>query len=134
MVGFLTSSLLAGSKHVKDVAGLLLLTRKVNPKELDEEDDRMFLKPYVWRKDKNGNFKKKYFKIVDKSTPTRRRLEGDFDDELTLDKNKHYILAFLDKCREASDSNIIILQEFNGDYGRIKDVAYVDNVYTGLFY
>ena len=36
---FLTSSLLAGSKHVKDVAGLLLLTRKVNPKELDEEDD-----------------------------------------------------------------------------------------------
>lgn len=131
---FLTSSLLAGSKHVKDVAGLLLLTRKVNPKELDEEDDRMFLKPYVWRKDRNGNFKKKYFKIVDKTTPTRRRLEGDFDDELTLDKNKHYILAFLDKCREASDSNIIILQEFNGDYGRIKDVAYVDNVYTGLFY
>lgn len=131
---FLTSSLLAGSKHVKDVAGLLLLTRKVNPKELDEEDDRMFLKPYVWRKDRNSNFKKKYFKIVDKTTPARRRLEGDFDDELTLDKNKHYILAFLDKCREASDSNIIILQEFNGDYGRIKDVAYVDNVYTGLFY
>lgn len=132
---FLTSSLLAGSKHVKDVAGLLLLTRKVNPKELDEEDDRMFLKPYLWRKDREGKYKKKYFKVVDSTTTSRRRLRGDDnDDELTLDKNKHYILAFLDKCREASDSNIIILQEFNGDYGRIKDVAYVDNVYTGLFY
>lgn len=132
---FLTSSLLAGSKHVKDVAGLLLLTRKVNPKELDEEDDRMFLKPYLWRKDREGKYKKKYFKVVDSTTISRRRLRGDDnDDELTLDKNKHYILAFLDKCREASDSNIIILQEFNGDYGRIKDVAYVDNVYTGLFY
>lgn len=132
---FLTSSLLAGSKHVKDVAGLLLLTRKVNPKELDEEDDRMFLKPYLWRKDREGKYKKKYFKVVDSTTTSRRRLRGDDNnDELTLDKNKHYILAFLDKCREASDSNIIILQEFNGDYGRIKDVAYVDNVYTGLFY
>ena len=132
---YLTSSLLAGSKHVKDVAGLLLLTRKVTLRELEEDNEKMFLKPYLWRKDREGKYKKKYFKVVDSTTTSRRRLRGDDnDDELTLDKSKQYILAFLDKCRESSDSNIIILQEFNGDYGRIRDVAYVDNVYTGLFY
>ena len=132
---YLTSSLLAGSKHVKDVAGLLLLTRKVTLRELDEDNEKMFLKPYLWRKDREGKYKKKYCKVVDSTTTSRRRLRGDDnDDELTLDKSKQYILAFLDKCRESSDSNIIILQEFNGDYGRTRDIAYVDNVYTGLFY
>lgn len=132
---YLTSSLLAGSKHVKDVAGLLLLTRKVTPKELDEEESKYFLKPYLWRKDRNGKFKKKYFKVVDGTSAPKRKLDGDdSDNELVLDKNKHYLLTFLDKCREANDSNIVILQEFNGEYGRIKDVAYVDNVYNGMFY
>lgn len=135
-VSYLNSSMIASSKHIKDVANAIILVRKVLDKELDEDDSKYFLKPYIWKTNEHGKLVKKYFKIIDGQDTPRRTLEGDtpIEKEYTLDKRKKYLLCFIDKSRESDDNSKIILQEMIGRTGRIRDIGYVDNVYGGLFY
>ena len=133
-VSYLNSSMISNSKQIKEVANSIVLVRKVNERELDPED-KAFLSPYVWKTNKEGKLVKKYLTIVDGQEKTRRRLKGDeMEKDYTLDKRKKYLLCFIDKSRESDDNSKVILMEMVGRIGKVRDVCYVDNVYTGTFY
>ena len=133
-VSYLNSSMISNSKQIKEVANSIVLVRKVNERELDPED-KAFLNPYVWKTNKDGKLVKKYLTIVDGQEKSRRTLKGDNEDrEFTLDKRKKYLLCFIDKSRESDDNSKVILMEMVGRIGKVRDVCYVDNVYTGTFY
>lgn len=133
-VSYLNSSMISNSKQIKEVANSIVLIRKVNERELDPED-KAFLNPYVWKTNKDGKLVKKYLTIVDGQEKSRRTLKGDNEDrEFTLDKRKKYLLCFIDKSRESDDNSKVILMEMVGRIGKVRDVCYVDNVYTGTFY
>lgn len=133
-VSYLNSSMISNSKQIKEVANSIVLVRKVNERELDSED-KAFLNPYVWKTNKEGKLVKKYLTIVDGQESPKRRLKGDeTDKDYTLDKRKKYLLCFIDKSRESDDNSKVILMEMVGRIGRVRDVAYVDNVYNGMFY
>lgn len=133
-VSYLNSSMISNSKQIKEVANSIVLVRKVNERELDPED-KAFLNPYVWKTNKEGKLIKKYLTIVDGQEKTRRRLKGDeTEKDYTLDKRKKYLLCFIDKSRESDDNSKVILMEMVGRIGKVRDVCYVDNVYTGTFY
>ena len=108
-VSYLTSSVLASSKQIKEVANVILLMRKVLPEELDK-DNRMYMKPYRLTKDFTGKWSKQYLE--------------------DLDPNKDYRLVFVDKNREGEDSKVL-LYEFNGRSGTFTEVGVTDNVYKG---
>ena len=108
-VSYLTSSVLASSKQIKEVANVILLMRKVLPEELDK-DNRMYMKPYRLTKDFTGKWSKQYLE--------------------DLDPNKDYRLIFVDKNREGEDSKVL-LYEFNGRSGTFTEVGVTDNVYKG---
>lgn len=133
-VSYLNSSMISNSKQIKEVANSIVLIRKVNKRELDPED-KAFLNPYVWKTNKDGKLVKKYLTIIDGQEKSRRTLKGDNEDrEFTLDKRKKYLLCFIDKSRESDDNSKVILMEIVGRIGKVRDVCYVDNVYTGTFY
>lgn len=133
-VSYLNSSMISNSKQIKEVANSIVLIRKVNERELDPED-KAFLNPYVWKTNKEGKLIKKYLTIIDGQEKSRRTLKGDNEDrEFTLDKRKKYLLCFIDKSRESDDNSKVILMEMVGRIGKVRDVCYVDNVYTGTFY
>lgn len=133
-VSYLNSSMISNSKQIKEVANSIVLIRKVNERELDPED-KAFLNPYVWKTNKDGKLVKKYLTIIDGQEKSRRTLKGDNEDrEFTLDKRKKYLLCFIDKSRESDDNSKVILMEMVGRIGKVRDVCYVDNVYTGTFY
>lgn len=133
-VSYLNSSMISNSKQIKEVANSIVLVRKVNERELDPED-KAFLSPYVWKTNKEGKLVKKYLTIVDGQEKSKRRLKGDeIEKDYTLDKRKKYLLCFIDKSRESDDNSKVILMEMVGRIGKVRDVCYVDNVYTGTFY
>lgn len=133
-VSYLNSSMISNSKQIKEVANSIVLVRKVNERELDPED-KAFLNPYVWKTNKEGKLVKKYLTIVDGQEKSKRRLKGDeIEKDYTLDKRKKYLLCFIDKSRESDDNSKVILMEMVGRIGKVRDVCYVDNVYTGTFY
>lgn len=133
-VSYLNSSMISNSKQIKEVANSIVLIRKVNERELDPED-KAFLNPYVWKTNKDGKLVKKYLTIIDGQEKSRRTLKGDNEDRgFTLDKRKKYLLCFIDKSRESDDNSKVILMEMVGRIGKVRDVCYVDNVYTGTFY
>ena len=49
-VSYLTSSALSNSKQIKETANSVLLMRRVRPFELDKEDSKHFLKPFLCKK------------------------------------------------------------------------------------
>ena len=133
-VSYLNSSMISNSKQIKEVANSIVLVRKVNERELDPED-KAFLNPYVWKTNKDGKLVKKYLTIVDGQERPKRKLKGDeMEKDYTLDKRKKYLLCFIDKSRESDDNSKVILMEMVGRIGKVRDVCYVDNVYTGTFY
>ena len=98
--------------------------------------------------EETGEYKKKYLKVVDTKSdefkdqlPRRRRRrrgneeENEQIQELNygdfIDKNKTYRLGFVEKAREGSDNQKILLFELDGDHGDMHEVCWVDNVYTG---
>lgn len=133
---YLSSSMIASSKHIKEVANSIILIRKVKDIELDPENGKFFLKPYIWKPNKQGKLVKKYLKIVDGQETVRRTLDGDapVEKEYVLDKKKKYLLCFIDKSRESDDKGKVILMEMIGRTGRVRDICYADNVYSGMFY
>lgn len=133
-VSYLNSSMISNSKQIKEVANSIILVRKVNERELDPED-KAFLNPYVWKTNKEGKLIKKYLTIIDGQERPKRKLKGDeMEKDYTLDKRKKYLLCFIDKSRESDDNSKVILMEMVGRIGKVRDVCYVDNVYTGTFY
>lgn len=134
-VSYLTSSEIASSKQIKEVAGVVLLQRKISKDELDESNKKLFLKPYIWIKDSESDkYKKKYLKIKDsksenESSRRRRSSNGDTNDH--IDINKTYFLLFVNKNRFGSDDNQILLMELDGQHGFVKERCYVDHVYDG---
>ena len=121
--GFLTASVLSQSKATKEVAGVLLLFRKVYSSiELNKEDEKYFLKPYVWVQDKvSGKAVKKYLTITKGCQPW---------DKNCCDIDGSYILCFVDKSRFSS-SGAIILYQTDLRTGRIYEKGYCENVYAG---
>ena len=107
---YLTSSVLASSKQIKEVANVILLMRKVLPEELDKES-RMYMKPYRLIKDfETGKWSKTYLE--------------------DLDASKDYRLIFIDKNREGEDSKVL-LYEFSGRSGTFTEIGMTDNVFKG---
>ena len=146
---YLTASEISNSKQVVEVCNSVVLFRKILPDELDEKNTKLFLKPFRWIMDEEtGEYKKKYLKVVDTKSDEfkdqlprrRRRRRGDEEkdeqiQELNygdfIDKNKTYRLGFVEKAREGSDNQKILLFELDGDHGDMHEVCWVDNVYTG---
>ena len=107
---YLTSSVLASSKQIKEVANVILLMRKVLPEELDK-DDKMYMKPYRLIRDfETGKWSRNYLN--------------------DLDPTKDYRLVFIDKNSEGEVSKVI-LYEFNGRSGTFTEIGMTDNVYKG---
>lgn len=123
--GFLNASVLSQSKATKEVAGVLLLWRKVYPNlELDKENEKMFLKPFVWKYDELTKKSNKYYLNItkgNKSAPWDRN---------ACDMDGTYVLCFVDKSRFGS-SGAIILYQTDLRTGRIYEKGFVENVYSG---
>lgn len=132
VISYLTSSSIAGSKAVKEVAHSILLVRKTEKGELDPSS-KMFLKPYRWAKnEETGKYYKKYFKIKNNEEDnSRRRRRGESPDDEYLDPNLAYRIVFINKCRSASDTDKILLMQFDGEKGICNFRAYCDYVYPG---
>lgn len=126
---FLTSSALSNSKQIKEVANSVMLMRKVRPFELNKEDTKFYLKPFVWKKSINGNYVKHELKIIDSARNESDRKQK-FDKNV-IDASKQHILMRLDKNRNGSD-DILILFEVDAVSGLMKEKAYCDHVYMGL--
>lgn len=106
-VSYLTASDLANSKQVKEVAGVLVLMRKVaNDIELDGSNMKYYLNPYK-----------------------REKVNGKWETvSLTLDKDKNYRLVFLNKNRFGEDNKVIIY-EMEADFGgKFKEVGFAGYV------
>lgn len=107
---YLTSSVLATSKQIKEVANVMLLIRKVMPEEL-EKDNKMFMKPYKLEKNAiNKKWERKYIE--------------------EFDLTKQYRLIFVDKNREGDDQ-LVLLYEFNGRSGTFTEIGYAERVFKG---
>lgn len=127
-VSFLTSSSLANSKQVKEVANSIILMRRIRNIEWDK-DGKYFLDPYVWQKDLSGKYIKKKLRIIDSMSNEKDR--GKRYDKDVIDVNNQYVLLRIDKNRNGSDNELIIL-EVNGNTGIVKEKGFANHVYMGL--
>lgn len=128
---FLTSASLSFAKQIKEVSNSVMLMRRVRPFELNPKDnDKYFLKPYIWEKGSNG-YRKKELKIINpvknESDKARR-----FDKEV-IDVSKQHILMRIDKNRNGQSDDIILF-EIDGISGLMKEKAYCDHIYMGQLY
>ena len=123
--GFLNASVLSQGKATKEVAGVLLLWRKVFSNiELNKENTKYFLKPYVWEYNPiTKKAQKKYLTITSggKSQPWDRN---------TCDIDGTYTLCFVDKSRFGS-TGAIILYQTDLRTGRVYEKGFVENVFSG---
>ena len=123
--GFLNASVLSQGKATKEVAGVLLLFRKVFSNiELNKDNEKYFLKPYVWEYD---TIKKKSFKRY--LTITSGNTSQPWDKN-NCDIDGQYILCFVDKNRFGS-SGAIILYQADLRTGRIFEKGFCDNCFSG---
>lgn len=123
--GYLNASVLSQGKASKEVAGVLLLFRNVYSSiELNKDNEKYFLKPYVWKYDE---IKKKSFKQY--LTITEGGVSQPWDKN-SCDKDGKYLLCFVDKNRFGANGSIILYQT-DLRTGRIYEKGFVDNVYTG---
>lgn len=99
---YLDASCLSNAKQIKEVFSEMVYAR---PLWDDEYTDEKFdVKPYQLKRDENGKY-----------TNIRK--------PITLDRDKKYIVTFLDKTRN-DDDKIQILYEFNGRFNRWKEIGY----------
>lgn len=99
---YLDASCLSNAKQIKEVFSEMVYARTLWDDEFPGE--KFDVKPYQLKKDDSG----KYTNV--------RKL-------IPLDKEKKYIVAFLDKTRN-DDDKIQVLYEFNGRFNRWKEIGY----------
>lgn len=99
---YLDASCLSNAKQIKEVFSEMVYARPLWDDEFPGE--KFDVKPYQLKKDDSG----KYTNV--------RKL-------IPLDKEKKYIVAFLDKTRN-DDDKIQVLYEFNGRFNRWKEIGY----------
>jgi len=99
---FLDVSCLANAKQVKEVFSEMIYLRQIWDDEFN--DEKFDIKPYQLERDESG----KYTKV--------RKM-------ITLDKEKKYIIAFLDKTRNDEDKQTV-LYEFNGRFNKWVEIGY----------
>lgn len=99
---YLDASCLSNAKQIKEVFSEMVYARPLWDDEFPGE--KFDVKPYQLKKDDSG----KYTNV--------RKL-------IPLDKEKKYIVAFLDKTRN-DDDKIQVLYEFNGCFNRWKEIGY----------
>lgn len=99
---FLDASCLSNAKQIKEVFSEMILFRPIWDDEWDGE--KYDIKPYNWKRDKNG----KYTKVKQM---------------IKLDRDKKYIVAFLDKTRNDEDKQTVVY-EFMGAFNRWKEIGY----------
>lgn len=123
--GYLNASVLATSKQTKEVASVLLLWRKVfNNLELDKENKKYFIRPYVWVYDElSKKNHKKYLNITTGGTSQPW-------DKNACDMDGNYILCFIDKSRTSASGDILLYQT-DLRTGRIYEKGFCEQVYAG---
>jgi hypothetical protein len=99
---YLDATCLSNAKQIKEVLSEMVFMRPIWDDEW--EGEKYDVKPYNWQKDVNG----KYTKIKE---------------FIKLDKDKKYLILFLDKTRNDEDKQTL-LYEFNGRYGFWKELGY----------
>ena len=99
---YLDASCLSNAKQIKEVFSEMVYARPLWDDEFPGE--KFDVKPYQLKKDESG----KYTNV--------RKL-------IPLDREKKYIVAFLDKTRN-DDDKIQVLYEFNGRFNRWKEIGY----------
>ncbi len=99
---YLDASCLSNAKQIKEVFSEMVYVRRLWDDEFPGE--KFDVKPYQLTKDQSGKY-----------TNIRKHIP--------LDKEKKYIVAFLDKTRN-DDDKIQVLYEFNGQFNRWKEVGF----------
>lgn len=99
---YLDASCLSNAKQIKEVFSEMVYARPLWDDEFTGE--KFDAKPYQLKRDESGKY-----------TNVRK--------PITLDRDKKYIVAFLDKTRN-DDDKIQILYEFNGRFNRWKEIGY----------
>jgi replicative DNA helicase len=99
---FLDASCLSNAKQIKEVFSEMIYFREIWSDEFNGE--KFDINPYQLEKDESG----KYLKV--------KKI-------ITLDKDKKYLIAFLDKTRNDEDKQQI-LYEFNGRFNKWVEVGY----------
>ena len=128
---FLTSANLTFAKQIKEVANSVILMRKVRPFELNPQDEKYFLKPYVWRKNDKGKYTKKELKIINPMKNENDRMKR-FDKDV-IDITKQHILVRIDKNRNGM-SDDLILYEVDSISGVMREKGYCGFIYMGTLY
>lgn len=99
---YLDASCLSNAKQIKEVFSEMVYARPLWDDEYTGE--KFDVKPYQLKRDENGKY-----------TNVRK--------PIVLDREKKYIVAFLDKTRN-DDDKIQVLYEFNGRFNRWKEIGY----------
>ena len=127
---FLTSANLTFAKQIKEIANSVMLMRRVRNFELNPEDSKYFLKPYMWAKGMNGYIKKelKIINTVRNEADKNKKFNKD-----VLDASKQYVLMRIDKNRNGRSDDLILF-EIDELSGVMKEKAYCDHIYMGQLY
>lgn len=128
---FLTSASLTFAKQIKEVANSVLLMRKVRPFELNPQDEKYFLKPYVWRKNDKGKYIKKELKVINPMKNESDRMRR-FDKDV-IDVTKQHVLLRIDKNRNGASDDLILF-EIDNVSGLVKEKGYCGHIYMGQLY
>lgn len=100
---YLDASCLTNAKQIKEVFSEMIYFRPIRDDEYSGE--KFDIKPYNWKKDeKTGKYTK--IKVIHE-----------------LDRDKKYIIAFVDKTRNDEDKQCIVY-EFNGTFNKWKEIGY----------
>lgn len=99
---YLDASCLSNAKQIKEVFSEMVYARPLWDDEFPGE--KFDVKPYQLKKDESGKY-----------TSVRKLIP--------LDREKKYIITFLDKTRN-DDDKIQVLYEFNGRFNRWKEIGY----------
>lgn len=109
---FLDAKVLSNGKQIKEVYSEMLFMRKLWN---DEYTDCKFdVKPYVFARDANGKIKKE----IGEDGKSKAVKEY-----ITLDKDKRYMIFFLNKTRNNEDG-ICVLYEFRGNWNKWVEIGY----------
>lgn len=129
-LSYLTTQALANSKQIAEVASSVVLFRRIKPFELDKNDKKYFLKPFVYKWDGiRKTYIKKDIEVIDPFNTDEERKRR-FNKEV-LCKDNQYLLMFICKNRHGStDKNPIL--EVNTISGLITDKCYAGFINTGV--
>ena len=128
---FLTSASLTFAKQIKEVANSVMLMRRVRPFELNPQDEKYFLKPYVWRKNDKGKYTKKELKIINPMSSESDRMRR-FDKDV-IDVSKQHVLMRIDKNRKGMSDDLILF-EIDSISGVMKEKGYCGHIFMGQLY